>query len=512
MKLNRAEFVDKVLGCWLGKNIGGTLGAPMEWYRQINNVTFYTQDLGGEPLPNDDLDLQLVWLLALEEQGLDIDAHTLAEYWMLYITPHYSEYGAAKTNLRCGMAPPLCGTVDNPYKDSCGAFIRSEIWACIAPGLPALAAKYAYDDAIVDHGNGEGTYAAVFTAVMESVAFVVGDIYKIIDIACSYIPSDSGVAKAVQTAIDCYEAEMAWQDARDKILQMHRGLAFFGDPQMTSVEDHEKGFFDGPVGYDVPSNIGMLILGILYGEGDFDKTICITVNCGEDTDCTAATVGAIFGILHGEQAIPQKWIDPIGRGIKTLCINNSELCTPLPNDVDELTTRTVYMTEQLLMKYRKTDFITSGESDVSDATAEALYAKPKELGSLYNSLNGPKFEFSSFTVCTDYCEGPFISNGQLKKVRVTVHNKNRIPAALTLHWYLPEGEWSIAPGKDAYCTCQQRGYCQPAKFEFEISCANVIRTVNRAMLEITVEGRAEVLPIPFTFVNRNGVLIKLQET
>lgn len=504
MKLNNAEFKDKVLGCWLGKNIGGTLGAPMEWRRQINNVTFYTQDLGGEPLPNDDLDLQLVWLLALEEQGLDIDAHTLAEYWMMYVTPHYSEYGTGKTNLRTGMAPPLCGTVNNPYKDSCGAFIRSEIWACIAPGLPEVAAKYAYEDAIVDHGNGEGTYAAVFTAVMESAAFVIDDIYKLVDIARSYIPADCGVAQAVQTAIDCYQSKMTWQDARDEILRKHRGLTFFGNKTCISKEDVEKGFFDGPAGYDVPSNMAMLILGILYGEGDFDKTICIAVNCGEDTDCTGATVGAIFGILHGAGAIPQRWVEPIGRSIKTLCVNNSELLTPLPKDIDELTDRSIYIAAQCLMKNRRSNFLTDGKSDVCDATVKSLLAKDKFIASLYNSLNGPKYEFNHFTVCTDYFEGPFVRNGQPKKVKITVHNHSRVPAALSLHWYLPEGEWSVTPGKDAYGLCQQRGYRQPASFEFEVSCANITRTVNRAVLEITLEGRIEHMLIPFTFVNGNG--------
>ena len=62
MNLNYDEYHKKVLGCWMGKNIGGTLGAPFEWRRQVNAVSFYTQDLGGEPLPNDDLDIQLLWL------------------------------------------------------------------------------------------------------------------------------------------------------------------------------------------------------------------------------------------------------------------------------------------------------------------------------------------------------------------------------------------------------------------------------------------------------------------
>ena len=52
--------------------------------------------------------------------------------------------------------------------------------------------------------------------------------------------------------------------------------------------------------YKRQSNIGITVLGLLYGEGDFDKTICLAANCGEDADCTAATAGALFGIIRGE--------------------------------------------------------------------------------------------------------------------------------------------------------------------------------------------------------------------
>ena len=48
--LNYAEYRDKVLGCWTGKNIGGTLGTPMECQQQVWDIDFYTQDLKGNPL------------------------------------------------------------------------------------------------------------------------------------------------------------------------------------------------------------------------------------------------------------------------------------------------------------------------------------------------------------------------------------------------------------------------------------------------------------------------------
>ena len=224
MKLNQDDYRNKVLGCWLGKNVGGTLGAPFEWIRQINDVSFYVQkDLNGQPMPNDDLDIQLLWLCALEEKGLDITAHRLAEYWCLYVTPHWNEYGTAKINMRQGLQPPLSGNFQNAFKHSCGSYIRSEIWACIAPGLPHIAARYAYEDAILDHGNGEGVFAEVFTAALESAAFVVSDLRRLIDIGLSFIPADCGVAKAVHTTTECFDRGITWKETRDEILRLHRG-------------------------------------------------------------------------------------------------------------------------------------------------------------------------------------------------------------------------------------------------------------------------------------------------
>jgi ADP-ribosylglycohydrolase len=177
MIFNVNDYKSKVLGCWMGKNIGGTLGAPFEFRRQINDVSFYTQNLNGDPLPNDDLDIQLLWLIALEERGLDVDSILLSDYWQLYVTPHWAEYGTAKINMKSGLMPPNCGYENNEYRHSNGAFIRSEIWACIAPGHPRIAARYAYEDAIIDHGGGEGVDGEVFFAAFESAAFVEKDIY-----------------------------------------------------------------------------------------------------------------------------------------------------------------------------------------------------------------------------------------------------------------------------------------------------------------------------------------------
>ncbi len=501
MNLNLQEYRDKVLGCWLGKNIGGTLGAPFEWRRQVNQVSFYTQDLQGEPLPNDDLDIQLLWLIALEEKGLDLDAHTLAEYWTLYVTPHWAEYGTAKINMRSGLMPPLSGTLHNEYKDSCGSFIRSEIWACIAPGNPEIAARYAYQDAILDHGNGEGVYGEIFCTALESAAFVVNDLSALIEIGLSYIPENCGVTRAIHDALNSYRAGKSWLDARDSILRNYRGLTFMNLPHHTSSEDWQKGFGDGQRGWDVPSNLGMLVISLLYGGDDFSQTVCTAVNCGEDTDCTGATAGSIWGIVHGARGIPQAWITPIGHKIKTACLNLGELGyfgNQLPADIDDLTYRTERIARQAMLRYHlSTDLIKDEPTDLKNLSIQSLFAQPNTK-SLLNNLQGPRFHFDFFDVVVEYQNGPLIQTEIPTSIKIQITNTYKVQACLKLHWYTPEG-WQVSPSGDHQLFSLPASLGETEEIKFQVLSAGVEST-QRAVLEIVIDSRPGVMLVPIILV------------
>ena len=291
----------KIAGCWLGKNIGGTLGAPFEGTRECLDLTFYTQPLRGEPEPNDDLDLQLLWLEMAERYGVEhLTPRLFGEFWLDSIIAGWNEYGVACANMQNGFFPPLSGTLNNrKWGSSNGAWIRSELWACLFPGKPEEAATYAWMDASADH-CGDGIFAELFTAALESMAFVENDRRKLIENALGFIPEECAVARAVRHCCTLYDDGRSQLEARDAIV----------------VSNADTGFFQAP------QNIAFVILGLLYGEGEFDKTLLSAVNCGDDTDCTGATVGAIMGILLGEEGIPERWKSPIGRGIRTTSIDN----------------------------------------------------------------------------------------------------------------------------------------------------------------------------------------------
>jgi hypothetical protein len=300
IKLNYEKFRDHVYACWIGKNIGGTMGTPFEGKREMQDISGFTS-APGKPLPNDDLDLQLVWLHAMESAGPKaISASLLGEYWLSFIGPNWNEYGIGKNNMRRGLIPPLSGDHDNSWKNSNGAWIRTEVWACMAPGCPDLAASYAIEDAKVDHGSGEGTFAAAFVAAMQSAAFVVKDLSKCIEIGLAEIPDDCRMADSVRLALKCYADKVPVREARHMIQQRNADI---GD-----------GWFEAP------SNVAYAVLGLLYGEGDFKKSMIYAINCGDDTDCTGATVGSTLGILGGSNAIPNDWKEYIGDEIVTISI------------------------------------------------------------------------------------------------------------------------------------------------------------------------------------------------
>ena len=73
-----SEYRDRVYGCWLGKCICGSIGAPLEGCKQLFDYKF-DPEFWKISLPNDDLELQVLWLNVIEKLGLDLDADDFAE-------------------------------------------------------------------------------------------------------------------------------------------------------------------------------------------------------------------------------------------------------------------------------------------------------------------------------------------------------------------------------------------------------------------------------------------------
>jgi len=428
--INDAEFRDRVYACWLGKNIGGTLGMPFEGKTDVNNLTFYTKIKEGEPAANDDLDLQILWLKAMEENNCQVDAYTLGEYWLKYVPVDWNEYGVGKVNMKLGIMPPLSGEYNNAkWKTSNGAWIRSEIWACLAPGNPTLAAQFAWNDACVDHGCTDGTLAEIFTATLESAAFVEKDIDKLIKFALSSIPGDCRVAKAVNCAVEAKKSGKTWIQAREAVIKTTEDLGWF----------------------QAPRNVAFTMIGWLYGENDFGKSICIAVNCGDDTDCTGATLGSLLGILYGTKFIPEKWRTPIGDGIKTVAVSGFEV----PANLQLLTDNTIAMQKRVAEFYNSPLKVTSGKTTLSDSQPFLVIDKNVITRIWQLSPYVITRSTDELTFTCDYSGNPEIQVGGSKVLILSIANKSKkekniflelknVPAGYSVKG-IPEGLIKLKP-------------------------------------------------------------------
>jgi hypothetical protein len=501
--ISKEEYRNKVYGCWLGKNIGGTLGAPFEACREVHDVEYYTHNFSEGVLPNDDLDLQLSWLCAAERFGNSVNAKILAEYWVSTIVPNWAEYGVGKNNLRFGLEPPVSGGFCNAFKDSNGSWIRSELWACLMPGHPELAVRYALQDAMIDHAD-EGIYAEVFTTALESAAFAVTDYEELVQIGLSYIPADCGIAKAVRLAIECYHDHLTWKEARIRLLTQIPG-SFGGQLRLPNPDNLPQ----GPWGYDAPSNIGLTVLAWYYGEGDFSKSICIAAGCGEDGDCTTATLGSVMGIILGASGIPEKWLKPIGDEIKTCSLNLQSSMLKVPKTVTELTNRTSCLMPSFMTGYF--DLYSSGAEIVLNTDKE-LYDHPIRDWTIKPPFFTDEYpeNFQTFIgenaimkLQVSVTEGIRIHEGETRQLKLHAENISGFvgdPLWLKLKWFLPEG-WSIDTGTNTALFLNQY-HCGSgnASAVAQITAGPADGAITTVLLEVTAAGRPGRIYIPIQFV------------
>jgi len=313
-------YRDRVMGCWAGKCLAGAIGMPFEgvpYQPNLRPETIYVQDV-----PNDDLELQLVWLIAMEQHGLNLSEEHLAEFWLNDIKHGCDEYSMAIRNISRGIIPPESGCEDNFFVDGMGAAIRSEVWAAIFPTRPDAAAHFAAMDAVADHW-GDGVWSEVFLATAESRLFVDDDIKAALLFALETIPSSTRLQPAIRMVMDLHDQGCGEAAAKSIIMQ--------------KVYHHDF--------TDCVMNLSILTYALLWGDCDFVKTVLLAVNCGRDTDCTAATCGAFLGLARGSKVIPE---DLMSKLSSTLTLGDLiAKIDGMPKTLQELVDRTIALHERL---------------------------------------------------------------------------------------------------------------------------------------------------------------------
>ena len=296
MKLNYENYFNRVLACWTGKSLGGIVGAPFECHKHFKKTSI--DNLWPAKLyPNDDLDIQVVYLEALQEHGVFLNSNILAQYWKDHCFYTCCEYGIFIDNFEHKIMPPYTAMFNNDwFHESMGCPIRSEIWGIICPGNPELAMQYAAMDGCLDH-TGFSIEIEQFLAAANSLTFIDNDLNSILEKSISLLPVNSrvrtifnNVRKICSSTDDVYTA---WK----QIIRMH------GHRNATAAEP----------------NFALILMALMLGENDFKKTMQICVQSGWDADCTAATAGALLGLLNGTEILPPDWCEKMGKTLVCAC-------------------------------------------------------------------------------------------------------------------------------------------------------------------------------------------------
>ncbi len=296
------DYMERVYAGVLGKIIGVYLGRPFEgWHYEpimehLGEINYYVHEQFGAPLivPDDDISGTFTFLRALPDNGnsLNVTAEQIGQAWLNYLIEGRtvlwwgglgnSTEHTAYLRLKSGIPAPMSGSIATNGKvvaEQIGSQIFIDGWALVSPGDPEQAAQLARKAGSVSH-DGEAIYGAQVLAAMEAQAFVERDINVLIDTAVSFIPPDSVIARMISDIREWHEDVPNWHDAR-------------------SLMNEHYGYDKYPGNCHMVPNHGLIILSLLYGEDDFQKSLKIVNTCGWDTDCNSGNVGCLLGIKNG---------------------------------------------------------------------------------------------------------------------------------------------------------------------------------------------------------------------
>lgn len=308
--LTKDVLLDKVKGGWAGKTIGCTYGGPVEFLYNGTMIQDYIPLKWNDesikwyydnfPGLYDDLYVNLIFVDVADRLGITAPADSFAIAFAHASYPLWHANQAARYNILNGIMPPASGCwLNNPHADDIDFQIEADFAGIMSPGMPNASSEITDKIGhIMTYGN--GWYGGVFIAAMYSIAYTSNNVEFIVSEALKTIPVKS-------TFHQCISDVMKWHKL------------YPNDWKQTWFECEKKWSSDigCPDGVFVPLDIDALInsayvtIGLLYGRGNFAKSIEIATRCGLDADCNPSTLGGILGVMLGYSKIPEIWKRPL---------------------------------------------------------------------------------------------------------------------------------------------------------------------------------------------------------
>lgn len=310
LTISKEVLKDKIKGGWAGQTIGVVYGAPVEFKYQGSIIPDYQNIPWREgyvkywwdkkPGLFDDIYTDLNFVDVFEKFGLKVSRDSIAHHWASteYHLAHANQ--ASRYNILNGIMPPKSGYwKNNPHADDLDFQIEADFIGLMAPGMVNSATEIADR---VGHimNSGDGWYGGVYVSALYSTAFISTDVNYIVEQAIKTIPQSTKFYNCISDVIKWHKQ-------------------FPNDWQATWFELQKK--WNNDVGcpkgvflsfnIDAKINSAYATIGLLYGQGNFTKSVEIATRCGQDADCNPATVGGVLGVMLGYSKIPEFWLRPL---------------------------------------------------------------------------------------------------------------------------------------------------------------------------------------------------------
>jgi len=304
--ISKEKLKDKIKGGWAGQTIGVTFGGPYEFefngtfiqeYQPLVWYDGYVKKAMLEiPGLYDDLYMDLTFVDVFERLGLDAPVDSFAQAFAHAGYRLWHANQAARYNILSGMKPPATGNwLNSPHADDIDYQIEADYAGLMSPGMPNTAS--AISDKIGHIMNyGDGWYGGVYFGAMYTLAFLSTDVNFIVKEALKTIPEQSNYYKCISDVIK-------WQKQYPD--DWHQTW-FELQKKWSSDRTCPEGVFR-PFDIDATINSAYVVMALLYGQGDFTRTLEIATRAGQDADCNPSSAAGILGTMMGYSKIPDYW-------------------------------------------------------------------------------------------------------------------------------------------------------------------------------------------------------------
>jgi hypothetical protein len=303
-RLPVGTYRDKMAGGWIGQMAGVAWGAPTEfrWRGQIipaDQMPAWQPAMINHAFDQDDLYVEMTFLRTLELHGWEV---SIRQAGIDFANSRYRLWHAnraGRDNLRSGIAPPDSGHPQfNKHADDIDYQIEADFSGLIAPGMPQLAVELGEKfGRLMNYGD--GLYGGQFVGGMYAAAFFEKDPVRIVEAGLACIPAESQYAECIRDVLRWYrENPDRWEVTWEKIEAKYNRNP---DYRRFSCSGAKSEF-----NIDAKINGAYIVMGLLYGKGDFDQTVIISTRCGQDSDCNPSNAGGVLGTVLGRSGLPGK--------------------------------------------------------------------------------------------------------------------------------------------------------------------------------------------------------------